>query len=253
MSDTGGRRLRLQHSDADFSRFDAIDAWVFDLDNTLYPRHVKLYEQVDKRIADYVERLLKIPPDDADALRRDYYRRYGATLRGLMVEHQVDPDDFLDYVHDIDHSALTPNPALAAAIEQLPGPRFIFTNGSRGHAEKVAAKLGLLHHFEDIFDIVSTGHLPKPHVDTYRHLIEATGIDPARTAMFEDLLRNLLVPVRLGMTTVLVVPPGTSEVFHDEWEFEGAHGEKLDFVTDDLAGFLGKVLAERGARPEGRA
>jgi len=243
MSETERRSIRLSQKAPDLARFRDIDAWLFDLDNTLYPRHVDLFTQVDRRIAAYVEQLLSLSPEAADELRRDYYRRYGATLRGLMVEHQIDPDSFLEYVHDIDHSAVQPNPALAAAIAKLPGRRFIFTNGSRGHAEKVATRLGLLDHFDDIFDIVRTDHMPKPNPETYRHVIDATGIAPMRTAMVEDLIRNLLMPVRLGMTTVLVVPPGTREVFHDEWEFEGEHGERIDYVTDDLAGFLDSVLA----------
>src|SRR5690606_11542199 len=103
---------------------------VFDLDNTLYPRHTNLFAQVDRRIRDYVERLLAVPPEEAHRIQKDYYRRYGTTLRGLMVEHGIRPDDFLEYVHDIDHSPVEADPALAAAIAGLPGRKFILTNGS---------------------------------------------------------------------------------------------------------------------------
>lgn len=226
-----------------FQRFKTVTVWVFDLDNTLYPRHINLYQQVDKRIRDYIQRLLRLEPQEAQRIQKDYYRRYGTTLRGLMVEHGIAPDDFLEYVHDIDHSPVEANPRLAAAIARLPGRKFILTNGSRPHAEKVAARLGVTDHFEDIFDIVRSALMPKPNRETYDRFLAATGVDPTATVMFEDLARNLVAPRTLGMTTVLVVPTGTREVFHEDWELEGRDADHIDFLTDDLAGFLEDVLA----------
>ena len=229
----------------DLGRFATVDAWVFDLDNTLYPRHTNLFRQVDKRIRDYVGRLLAIGPDEAHRVQKDYYRRYGTTLRGLMEEHGIAPDDFLEYVHDIDHSVVMADPRLAAAIARLPGRKFILTNGSRAHAEKVAARLGIPDHFEEIFDIVSSELLPKPNPATYDRFIATTGVDPKRAAMFEDLARNLEAPKALGMVTVLVVPHGTREVLTEDWEMEGRDAPHVEFVSDDLAGFLEAVLAAR--------
>jgi putative hydrolase of the HAD superfamily len=228
---------------ADLTRFAAVDAWVFDLDNTLYPRQTDLFSQVDKRIREYVGRLLHIGPDEAHRVQKDYYQRYGTTLRGLMEEHGIQPDDFLEYVHDIDHSVVAPDPQLASAIARLPGRKFILTNGSRAHAEKVATRLGIPDHFEEIFDIVSSELLPKPNRETYDRFVTATGIEPARGAMFEDLARNLEVPKALGMATVLVVPRGTRAVLTEDWELEGRDAPHVDFVSDDLAGFLEAVLA----------
>ncbi len=228
---------------ADLTRFAVVDAWVFDLDNTLYPRHTNLFKQVDTRIRDYVGRLLAIGPDEAHRVQKDYYQRYGTTLRGLMEEHGIVPDDFLEYVHDIDHSVVMPDPRLAAAIERLPGRKFILTNGSKAHAEKVATRLGIPDHFEEIFDIVSSELLPKPNRATYDRFLAVTGVDPARAAMFEDLARNLEVPKDLGMATVLVVPHGTRAVLTEDWEMEGRDAPHVGFVTDDLAGFLEAVLA----------
>jgi putative hydrolase of the HAD superfamily len=111
--------------------FDRVETWVFDLDNTLYPHHLNLWQQVDDRIREYIVRLLDLPHDDAFRLQKDYYRRYGTTLRGLMLEHGLHPDEFLDFVHQIDHSPLEPNPELGAAIEKLPGRKLILTNGTR--------------------------------------------------------------------------------------------------------------------------
>jgi putative hydrolase of the HAD superfamily len=227
-------------------RFRGVDAWVFDLDNTLYPSHTDLFGQIDVRIRAYVERLLDLGPDEAQRLQKDYYRRFGTTLRGLMSEHGVTPDEFLDYVHDIDHSVVAPDPRLAAALARLPGRRFIMTNGSRRHAERVAERLGITAHFDDIFDIVSAEHLPKPLVATYERFWLAHGIVPEQAAMFEDLARNLEVPHARGMRTVLIVPEGTREVFREDWELEGRADPHVEHVTDDLAGFLERVLGEIG-------
>ncbi|MBB5753173.1 pyrimidine 5'-nucleotidase [Prosthecomicrobium pneumaticum] len=227
----------------DLSRFAAVRAWVFDLDNTLYPRATRLFAQVDTRIRTYVERLLSLPPDAAQTLQRDYYRRYGTTLRGLIVEHGIAPDDFLEYVHDIDHSPVGRDPALAAALAALPGRKFILTNGSRRHAEAVIARLGLGPEFEDIFDIVRADLVPKPHPDTYDRFLRETGVAPAEAAMFEDLARNLEVPKALGMVTTLIVPPHTEEVLAEAWEQEGRDADHVDYLTDDLGTFLGRIAA----------
>jgi putative hydrolase of the HAD superfamily len=122
--------------------FDWVDTWVFDLDNTLYPHHLNLWQQVDERIRDYIADFLKVTREEAFRVQKDYYRRYGTSMRGLMTEHGMKPDDFLDFVHQIDHSPLTPNAALGAAIERLPGRKLILTNGTRRHADAVLARGG---------------------------------------------------------------------------------------------------------------
>jgi putative hydrolase of the HAD superfamily len=221
--------------------FSHVDTWVFDLDNTLYPRHLNLWQQVDERIRDFVAKFLDVGREEAFRVQKDYYRRYGTTMRGLMTEHGLNPDDFLDFVHEIDHSPLTPNPALGGAIEGLPGRKLILTNGTRKHADAVMRRLAIDHHFEDVFDIVAAELEPKPQPQTYDRFLKAHGVDPAKSAMFEDLARNLAVPHALGMTTVLVVPLGTREVFRESWELEGPGEPHVDHVTDDLAGFLGKI------------
>src|SRR5437879_6084644 len=191
--------------------FTNVDTWVFDLDNTLYPHHVNLWHQVDVRIRDYIANFLKITHEDAFKLQKDYYKRYGTSMRGLMTEHGMNPDDFLDFVHQIDHSPLQPDPVLGAAIEKLPGRKLILTNGTRAHANAVLARLGLEAHFEEIFDIVAAELEPKPSRATYDRFLAAHSVDPARSAVFEDLARNLAVPYALGMVTVLVVPDHTRE------------------------------------------
>jgi putative hydrolase of the HAD superfamily len=146
----------------DLSDFSQIREWVFDLDNTLYPHHTNLFAQIDIAMTSYVSQLLQLPRDDARKVQKDYYKDYGTTLAGLIARHNVDPDDFLEKVHDIDYSWLDPDPALGEAIKALPGRKFIFTNGDRGHAERTARQLGILDHFDDIFDIVAAELVPKP-------------------------------------------------------------------------------------------
>ncbi|HEY2227467.1 MAG TPA: pyrimidine 5'-nucleotidase [Xanthobacteraceae bacterium] len=226
--------------------FRQVDTWVFDLDNTLYPHHVNLWEQVDARIRDYIAGFLKIPHAEAFRVQKDYYKRYGTSMRGLMTEHGMEPDDFLDYVHQIDHSPLQANAALGQAIARLRGRKLILTNGTRRHAQAVLARLKLEHHFDEVFDIVAAALEPKPSPQTYARFLATHAVDPARAAMFEDLARNLEVPHRLGMTTVLVVPESTREVFREDWELEGRDAAHVDHVTDDLTGFLDRVAAETG-------
>jgi putative hydrolase of the HAD superfamily len=224
--------------------FDHVQTWVFDLDNTLYPHHVNLWQQVDERIRDYIANFLKISQDEAFRLQKDYYKRYGTSMRGLMTEHGMQPDDFLDFVHEVDHSPLEPNPALGAAIERLPGRKLILTNGTRRHADAVLERLGLQAHFDDVFDIVAAALEPKPSSLTYDRFLAAHGVDAARSAMFEDLARNLAVPHALGMTTVLVVPERTREVFREDWELEGRDAPHVDHVADDLVAFLERIAAK---------
>jgi putative hydrolase of the HAD superfamily len=225
---------------ADFAR---VETWVFDLDNTLYPHHLNLWHQVDERIRAYVADYLKITREDAFRIQKDYYKRYGTTMRGMMAEHDMSPDAFLDYVHQIDHSPLTPNPALGAALEQLPGRKLILTNGTRKHADAVMRRLEIDRHFEDVFDIVAAELEPKPQAQTYDRFLALHGVDPSKAAMFEDLARNLTVPHALGMITVLVVPEKTREVFREGWELEGREAAHVDHVTDDLVGFLEAITA----------
>ena len=217
--------------------FGKVEAWVFDLDNTLYPHHL-LWQQVDDRIRSFVAEFLKVSKDEAFRVQKDYYKRYGTTMRGLMTEHGLDADDYLDYVHQIDHSPLMPNPKLGAAIERLRGRKLILTNGTRKHADAVMKRLAVHEHFDDVFDIVAAELEPKPSPKTYERFLARHAVNPGKAAMFEDLARNLETPHALGMTTVLVVPQGHREVFREEWELEGRDEPHIDHVTDDLARFL---------------
>jgi putative hydrolase of the HAD superfamily len=217
--------------------FAQVNAWVFDLDNTLYPHHL-LWQQVDDRIRSFIVDFINVSPDEAFRVQKDYYKRYGTTMRGLMTEHALDHNEYLDYVHEIDHSVLEPNPALAAVLQKLPGRKLILTNGTRKHADAVMKKLEVHEHFEDIFDIVAAELEPKPAAKIYDSFLKRHDVDPARAAMFEDLARNLAVPHKLGMITVLVVPGAKPKVVRENWELEGRDDPHINYVTDDLVGVL---------------
>ncbi|MGB6119455.1 MAG: pyrimidine 5'-nucleotidase [Mesorhizobium sp.] len=224
--------------------FSHITDWVFDLDNTLYPHKSNLFSQIDVKMTAYVAELLKLSREDARKLQKQLYLEHGTTLNGLMELHNIDPDDFLQKVHDIDYSWVDPNPALGAAIKALPGRKFIFTNGDRGHAERTARQLGVLDHFDDIFDIIAADLTPKPARKPYESFVALHKVAGPNAAMFEDLSRNLVVPKALGMTTVLVVPNNFEPTFAEIWERDPAHDDDVDFVTDDLTGFLSAIVGE---------
>jgi putative hydrolase of the HAD superfamily len=225
----------------DAARFAHVRDWVFDLDNTLYPHHTNLFSQIDVKMTAYVSELLTLPREEARKLQKELYLEYGTTLAGLMARHQIDSDDFLRKVHAIDYSWLVPDPVLGDAIKALPGRKFIFTNGSRSHAENTARQLGILDHFDDIFDIVAAGLTPKPAPQSYDRFVGLHGIVGQNAVMFEDLARNLVVPKSLGMTTVLIVPRNFEPTFAEIWERDPAFDDAVDYVTDDLTGFLDRL------------
>ena len=213
--------------------------WVFDLDNTLYPRTCNLFAQIDTRITNYVMDVTKLEFEDARALQKSYYRDFGTTLNGLMQRHEIDPDHFLTSVHAIDYSPVIADPHLVEAISALPGRKFILTNGDVGHARAVLAKLGGNDLFEHVHDIRAMTYMPKPHKAAYEGFFALHGIDPTRAAMFDDLEKNLVVPHEVGMTTVQVV--AAEDFAHEQveaWELGRAAGPHVHHVTDDLARFL---------------
>ena len=223
--------------------FDHVEAWVFDLDNTLYPAACNLFAQIDRRMGEFIANSFGIPLEEAQTLRETYYHEHGTTLAGLVRLHGVSPHAFLDYVHDIDLSAVAASPELAAAMDALPGRKFVFTNGSGKHAEAVAARLGVLDRFEDIFDIHALEYIhPKPSREAYERFVNAQGVVPHHAAMFDDLPHNLETAHMLGMTTVLV--DGLTD--HPEhqaiagWTELPAH---IHHRTDALAPFLAAVGA----------
>ena len=216
-----------------------ITDWVFDLDNTLYPRSCNLFAQIDTRITSYVMDVTKLDFEAARDLQKSYYRDYGTTLNGLMLRHEIDPDHFLNTVHAIDYSPVDAHPDLVDAIRALPGRKFILTNGDTGHARAVLRRLGCDDIFEHVHDIRAMTFLPKPHKAAYDGFLALHGIDPTTAVMFDDLEKNLVVPHEVGMATVQVV--AGEDFAHEQveaWELGRAAGPHVHHITDDLARFL---------------
>ena len=214
--------------------FAQIDAWIFDLDNTLYPASSDLFGLIDKRMTAYVARLTGLPPDEAYQLQKRYFRDYGTTMSGLMAEHGVDPHEFLADVHAIEMGVLQEDKRLVDAIARLPGRKLIFTNGDEPYARRVLAGVGLSESFEAIHDIHAMAYKPKPHPHAYESMIQAFRLDPARSLFADDLARNLPPAKLLGLTT-LWIDNGSEQVGEDS-----AHA--IDYRTADLGLWLDDIM-----------
>ena len=208
--------------------FQHVTAWVFDLDNTLYPPAVRLFDQIDARITAYVMRVTGLERQEADRLRKHYWQAHGTTLAGLMAAHDVEPEGYMAEVHDIDFTVLSPDPALRAGIAALPGRRIVHTNASGPYAERVLEARGLSGLFHAVYGVEHAGYRPKPRREAHEAVLQADGIDPARAAMFEDDPRNLTAPHALGMRTVHVAP-------------DPVPAPHIHYHTDDLPGFLSRL------------
>ena len=219
--------------------FRHVTHWVFDLDNTLYPADSGLFAQIDARMTQFVARYLGVEKDAARAVQKTLYREHGTTLNGLIKIHGMDPEPYLDFVHQVDLSDLKPDAALAFAIERLPGRRHVFTNGCARHAARVLAQLGLTHLFDDVWDIRDLGFVPKPDAAAYRSIVARGGFAPETAAMFDDIARNLVEAHGLGMTTVWL---NTGAAWAGQGpEFPVASAQHIDHETKDLTHFLNSI------------
>ena len=204
--------------------FRHVTEWIFDLDNTLYRADNGIFAQIEARMTDYVMAFLKLPREDAYARQKDLYRRHGTTLNGLMREHGATPDEYLQYVHDIDLSDLGPDASLTAALEKLPGRRFVFTNGCRDHAARILDRLDMAHLFDAVWDIRTMDFSPKPQALAYSSVVAAGGVVAGESAMFDDIPRNLIPARTLGMTTIWLKTDAP-------W---GKHGPLMDVSAGDI-------------------
>lgn len=207
--------------------------WVFDLDNTLYCGVHGLFEQIDARMKAYLARFLDVDETEARRVQKSYFRDYGTTLRGMMLNHAMDPQPYLDFVHDIDITAIPAAPELDAQLARLDGRKTIFTNADLAHTERVLNRLGIAHHFNAVFDIHAAGFIPKPEPEIYHALVARFDIDPHQTVMVEDIARNLEPAWRLGMTTVWVRPETECTICKEQ-----PTGSHVDFETEDLVAWL---------------
>tara|TARA_R110000868_G_scaffold80903_10_gene229416 strand:+ start:1698 stop:2363 length:666 start_codon:yes stop_codon:yes gene_type:complete len=216
---------------ADFAH---IDSWIFDLDNTLYPAKADLFGLIDIKMGEFIQTLLGCDPVEARRVQKGYFMAHGTTLAGLMRDHDTDPREFLDYVHDISLDRIVADHDLIDHIAKLPGRRLIFTNGDAAYAARVLAKLGLTDAFELIHDIHACAYVPKPDPSGYAMLCDVHRIDPTRSIFFEDMARNLIPAKALGMTTVWV--NNGSEAGNVD-----AHTDYIDYEIEHLTPFLADI------------
>lgn len=228
--------------------FAHIRDWVFDLDNTLYPARCDLFAEIDARMTDFVARFLRVDHAEARSLQKQYYAEHGTTLKGMMTLHGMAPADFLAHVHEVDLSPLPKCPNLRAAITALPGRKFVYTNGSRRHAERVTAYMGLDDLFDGMSGIEDAAFHPKPDQRSYDAFCAAHDVAPTSAIFFEDMDRNLRPAHAMGFTTVLVRSD-------KDWSHEPAGarpaglgddlGDHIHYVTEDLTDFLAACMAPK--------
>jgi putative hydrolase of the HAD superfamily len=216
--------------------FRHVRSWIFDLDNTLYEAHSDVFPQIERRMGEFVGRLLRLEAAEARMVQKSLYRSHGTTLNGLVKEHGIDPETFLDYVHDIDLSSLLPQPRLTEGIARLPGRRFVFTNGCRHHAARVLDRLELASLFDGIWDIRACDFVPKPDAAAYAKVVAEAGIEAQEAAMFDDIARNLIAAHALGMTTVWLNTDAPWS--KDGPDFPVESRAAIDHETGNLVSFL---------------
>ena len=211
-----------------------IKFWLFDLDNTLYSGATKVFDQVDKKMSEFISSKLNISRKEAKKIQKNYFIEYNTTLNGMIKNHKIDANEFLEFVHYVDLSFLQKDKLLDEEIEKINGKKIIFTNGSRAHAQNVTKRLGIERHFDDIFDIVSADFIPKPSFKTYEKIIEKYKIEPQYSIFIEDIARNLKPAYELGMKTVWIE--------NDEpWAAEFSDAEFINYKTDKLSKFLKEI------------
>jgi len=207
------------------------DVWIFDLDNTLYSVHCDLGAQLGKRMGEFVSRFLDLPLEEARVIQKQYFLTHGTTLRGMMVEHGMQPKEYLDYVHDLDLSEIPIDKRLDLALQALPGRKVIYTNATNAHAERVLCRLGIKHHFEASFDIIDADYVPKPNQRPYELLLNRYSINPKTTVMVEDIAQNLVPAASLGMATVWVRGGRDIGLTYEQ-------NSHVHHITDDLSAWI---------------
>jgi len=220
--------------------FKLIKYWIFDLDNTLYSGKTKVFEQVDKRMSKYISDKLDVSVEEAKKIQKNYFYEYNTTLNGMIKNHKIDPDEFLEFVHDINIDFLQKDPKLEKEIEKLNGKKIIFTNGSRKHALNVTKRIGINQLFDDIFDIVDCNFIPKPSIEPYKKLVEKHKIDPKLCVFVEDIARNLKPAYEMGMKTVWIEN-------EEPWASKFSDSSFVNYRTNNLSEFLKKINLAKAA------
>ena len=218
---------------------EKINTWIFDLDNTLYSADSGIFQQVHKLMGEFISKNLKMDMIEAKKLQSKYYKQHGTTLRGLMDNHGVEPDYFLDEVHKLDYSIVGPNEILNKELEKIQGRKIIYTNANKKHVVDVLERINLTNFFDEIFDIKMANYIPKPEIRPYEQIIDIFNINPSSSAMFDDIAKNLVPAKKVGFTPVWV--DAGYENFSDDIQ---ASKDYLDYSTRNLSSFLKDINEE---------
>ena len=207
---------------------------MFDLDNTLYSGDTKVFDQVDKKMSRFISEKLSVSLEEAKKIQKNYFHEYNTTLNGMIKNHKIDANEFLEFVHDVNLDFLKPDRDLEKQIAKLNGKKIIFTNGSKAHAANVTKRIGIDKLFDGVFDIVESDFIPKPSMEPYKKIIEDYKIEPQYCIFFEDIARNLKPAHELGMKTVWIK--------NDEpWAAKFSDSDFINYKTDNLAKFLKEI------------
>ena len=211
-----------------------IKFWIFDLDNTLYADETKVFDQVDKKMSKYISEKLNVNITEAKEIQKNYFHEYNTTLNGMIKNHKIDANEFLEFVHDIDINFLKKNYGLSEELKKLDGKKIIYTNGSKKHALNVTKKIGIDQYFDGIFDIVDSNFVPKPLIEPYKKLVEKHKIDPKLCVFIEDIARNLKPAYEMGMKTIWIEN-------NEPWAKKFSDGDFINYRTSNLTEFLKKI------------
>ena len=211
-----------------------IKFWIFDLDNTLYADETKVFDQVDKKMSKYISEKLNVNIAEAKEIQKNYFHKYNTTLNGMIKNHRIDANEFLEFVHDIDVNFLKKNYGLGEELKKLDGKKIIYTNGSKKHALNVTKKIGIDQYFDGIFDIVDSNFVPKPLIEPYKKLVKKHKIDPKLCVFIEDIARNLKPAYEMGMKTIWIEN-------NEPWAKKFSDGDFINYRTSNLTEFLKKI------------
>ncbi len=211
-----------------------IKYWIFDLDNTLYSGQTKVFSEVDKKMSSFISKKFNVDLKKAKEIQKKYFYEYGTTLSGLMNHDNIDPHEFLEFVHDIDISWLPEDKVLREELSKIKEKKIIFTNGSHAHVENITKQLGVHDLFDGAFDITDADFIPKPHVDPYKKMIKKFEINPTEAILIEDIAHNLEQAKNLGMKTCWLE---NEEAFAKK----DANKPYIDYKIDNLPSFLQKI------------
>ena len=211
-----------------------IKYWLFDLDNTLYSGDTKVFDQVDKKMSSFISEKLNVSTAEAKKIQKNYFHEYNTTLNGMIKNHNINAEEFLEFVHDVDLNFLEKNQNLQNELTNLVGKKYIFTNGSKAHASNVTKRIGIENLFDGVFDIVDSDFIPKPSIEPYKKIIQKYGIDPEYCIFIEDIARNLKPAYELGMKTVWIKN-------NEPWAAKFSNENFINYKTDNLAEFLRRI------------